>query len=203
MFLRLVLRLQREDGLTLVELLAVTVIVSVLSLMAVQVYAEVTDRAKWAKSKEELRNIESALERYHAELGTYPDRLDDLVKRGYVNANTSFQTPWGSSRSKLYYFYAVDNASIGRSQAYALGDPGPSCATDSRLHSDVANALPCGRNPARKTFAFHVEPDLQLVGGGVAVISHHVTLRSFRTSCQGDLAPGFRLWSGCDLITES
>lgn len=195
--------LRREEGLTLVELLAVTVIVSVLSLMAVQVYGEITDRAKWAKSKEELRNIESALERFHAENGYYPTKLNELVKQGYMNTNSTFRTPWGSSRSKLYYFYAVDNASTGRSQAYALGDPGPACTADSRLHADVNQALPCGRNPSRQAFAFHVDPDLQLVGGGVEVLSKHVTLRRFRTSCRGELVAGFRLWSGCDLITES
>lgn len=195
--------LRREEGLTLVELLAVTVIVSVLSLMAVQVYGEITDRAKWAKSKEELRNIESALERYHAENGYYPTRLDDLVKHGYMNSNSTFQTPWGSSRSRLYYFYAVDDAAVGRSQAYALGDPGPSCLAESSLHADVNKALPCGRSPSRKAFAFHVNPDLHLVGGGLEILSNHVTLRRFRASCRGELAAGFRLWSGCDLITES
>lgn len=138
------IRLQRilkdEAGFTLIELLAVAVILIILSLMALPVYAEVTDKGRAAKSAEELRIIEQALEQHKADTGHYPNRLDKLVQAGYLKPNFDFKSPWYSNGNQIYYFYAVDRTGNDAATRYIVGDYG--------LHGDCgqsAAGFPCGK----------------------------------------------------------
>lgn len=198
------LRLRGESGFTLIELLGVGLIITVLALISIQVYDEIHDRMRFAKSREELRVIESALEQYRAEQGHYPDRLGNLVKEGYLKSDTTFVTPWGTKRSRPYYFYAVDDSKSGRSLAYALGDPGPSCLAALELHADAGKPLPCGKNPNQPAYSFSTEqPSLLLIGSEPETVRGHASLRTFRTSCRPGHRPALQMGVGCDLKTES
>lgn len=136
-----------KQGFTLIELLGVAIIIIVLSLMALPVYWEVTDRARQARSAEELRVIEQAVERHKAETGFYPASLSKLLEAGYLKSMT-FESAWRGEGLGRYYFYAVDHAENPR--AFALGDPGlrPTCDS-ARLYPDASTSyLPCGKAPS-------------------------------------------------------
>ena len=198
--LRTIPRPGDQSGFTLVEFLGVTVIVIILSLLAVQVFDEAGDRARTARSSGELRSIETALERYRTDFGYYPDRLGKLIDEGYLKA-TTFQSPWPGKRNHRYYFYAVDDATAGKSMAYALADPGPTCSAEEKvLYADGNRPLPCGLDPDVRAYSFYVLPTVQLEGNSVELVRGHASLRSFRTTCQP--SPGAPFALGCDLRTE-
>ena len=69
---------------TLIELLVVMAIVSVLvSIVAPRYYSGVS-KAEEAVLRENLRLTRDALDRYRADIGAYPNSLDDLVNRRYL-----------------------------------------------------------------------------------------------------------------------
>ncbi|HLN61911.1 MAG TPA: type II secretion system protein [Symbiobacteriaceae bacterium] len=129
-------RLQRiwraQSGLTLIELLAVVVILVILSLMAVPLIGEVTDRARTARSQEDLRLISDMLEAYKAERGHYPERLADLVDKGYLKPG-KLESAWSSDDSVIHYDYFTDS----RNDRYAIVDPGNG---DSTCNSEPAQS---------------------------------------------------------------
>ncbi len=189
---------QTESGLTLIELLGTTLIVILLTLLAAQVYEDVFDRVRMAKSERDQQAIEAALERFRTDNFHYPSRLMELVHQGYLRPH-SFETPW---RKKHYYFYAVDNNSTGKSLAYALGDPGPFATCQAGkviLYADSDEPIPCGRDPNLPAWSYQIMPTLTLHGGTVELFRGHATLRTFRTACWAIRSSG----KHCDLRTES
>ncbi len=131
-------RLQRiwraQSGLTLIELLAVVVILVILSLMAVPLIGEVTDRAREARSREDIRLISDMLEAYKAERGHYPDRLYDLVTNGYLKPG-KLESAWSSADGIIYYNYFADD------NQYAILDPANEISTCNRSPEERACPL--------------------------------------------------------------
>lgn len=68
-----------KKGFTLIELLVVVAIIGVLSALLMSNFIGVRQRARDAQRKSDLRQIQSALELYRADIGAYP-------------ASTSFST---------------------------------------------------------------------------------------------------------------
>ncbi len=67
--------LTASNGFTLVELLIVIVIIGVLSAILMANFVGVRQRARDAQRKSDLRQIQSALELYRADVGSYPPAL--------------------------------------------------------------------------------------------------------------------------------
>lgn len=129
-----------QSGFTLIELLGVAVILIILAVMALPVYAAVTDRTREGKTQEQLRIIEDALEAYHAQEGRYPDSLQKLTQgeTSFLKKPVSFETPWSSPSvggKKIYYYYAVDD--LRAPTKYVIGDPGPKASCN-------PGEAPCG-----------------------------------------------------------
>jgi type II secretory pathway pseudopilin PulG len=154
---------RNEAGFSLIELLVVATIIIALSLFAMPVFAKVTDKARYAKSAEDLRVIEEQLEVYQADKGHYPDSLVRLIEQGYIKDTTQthdrLKSPWYSNSNRVYYFYAVDQSAKDSARAYLLGDPGPTAVcggggmpTRATLSAD--GPIPCGRNPDTETGAY-------------------------------------------------
>jgi len=59
-------------GFTLIELMVVVLIVGILSAIAIPKYADVTESAKYAACRSNLRNIAGGLNMYLSENGSYP-----------------------------------------------------------------------------------------------------------------------------------
>jgi general secretion pathway protein G len=74
----------RRRGFTLVELLVVLAILAILITIAVPRYFGHVDRAKEAALKQSLSVMRDAIDKYHGDLGKYPDSLDELATRRYI-----------------------------------------------------------------------------------------------------------------------
>lgn len=132
--------MRSQAGFTLIELLGVAVIIIILSVLALPLYAEVTDRVRTSRSSGELREIEGALERYKADTGHYPNRLELLITNGYLKGPHHFRSPWYSTENPAFYYYAVNSQAEGTAQEYKLGDPGPgaNCGPNREARCGVA-----------------------------------------------------------------
>jgi len=76
--------MRRNDGFTLIELLvAMTIIALLLSIVAPRYFNSIS-KAEEAVLKEDLSLMRSALDKFRADTGKYPDTLDDLVSKRYL-----------------------------------------------------------------------------------------------------------------------
>jgi general secretion pathway protein G len=78
----------RQDarGFTLIELLVVLAIISTLLTLAVPRYFSSLQKSKEVVMKENLWTMRDALDKYYADVGKYPDRLEDLAVKKYLRA---------------------------------------------------------------------------------------------------------------------
>ncbi|HYF80343.1 MAG TPA: type II secretion system protein [Symbiobacteriaceae bacterium] len=147
----------RQGGFTLVELLVVAAILLILAVIALPVYARMTDKTRITVGQTRIKEIEKALEQYRAANGYYPSRLGVLVDVGNVRPEV-LETPWSTEDRRLYYFYAVDEVPPKRALGYALGDPGPKptrgCSGQNSTTLPNTGPLPCGRDPNVTTWHF-------------------------------------------------
>lgn len=73
-------------GFTLIETLVVMAVVALLLSVALPRYFGAVDRSKQTVLSENLRVLRLSLDRYHADKGRHPDRLNDLVEHKYLRA---------------------------------------------------------------------------------------------------------------------
>ena len=78
------IRLRSRGGFTLIELMIVLTIIAILSAIAIPNYQWALIRAREAVLQENLYGIRSAIDQFHADLGRYPDKLEDLAARKYL-----------------------------------------------------------------------------------------------------------------------
>ena len=113
---------QNKKGFTLIELLVVISIMVVLATIAAINYSQVFKNGRDAKRQSDLKTIQSALEQYRADQGSYPDTITfggALTNAGKTYLKEIPQDPTGSPD----YSYTV------------LGTPG----TDYCLYAHVEN----------------------------------------------------------------
>ena len=75
---------KRQPGFTLIELLVVMAVIATLLTIAVPRYFQHLDRAREATLRESLAVMRDAIDKYRADLGRYPESLDDLVTKRYL-----------------------------------------------------------------------------------------------------------------------
>jgi general secretion pathway protein G len=73
-----------DRGFTLIELLVVMAIIATLLTLAVPRYFHSVERSKEAVLGQNLATLRDAIDKYHADIGRYPDALEDLVTKRYV-----------------------------------------------------------------------------------------------------------------------
>jgi general secretion pathway protein G len=81
---RLTLRIRRQTGFTLVELLVVIAMITILAAMAVVQYRNSVQRTQEATLKTNLFRMRDAIDQYYADKGKYPSSLDTLVSEQYL-----------------------------------------------------------------------------------------------------------------------
>lgn len=76
----------RRRGFTLIELLVVIVIIATLLTIAAPRYFAHLDRAREATLRQTLAVMRDAIDKFHADTGSYPEGLDELVAKRYLRA---------------------------------------------------------------------------------------------------------------------
>ena len=90
-------------GFTLVELLIVIAIIGVLCLMAIPQYSHLTNLAKNARCKSEIRTVEKSLIAYNLDHGSFPPTGNLSL------ATTTLKDPWGRD----YQYYNIQTGGVG------------------------------------------------------------------------------------------
>lgn len=74
----------RRHGFTLIELLVVMAILATLITIAAPRYFGHVEVAKEAALKQSLSVMRDAIDKFHGDLGRYPDSLEELVTKRYL-----------------------------------------------------------------------------------------------------------------------
>lgn len=107
----------QKKGFTLIELLVVVAIIGILSALLMSNFVGVRQRARDAQRKSDLRQIQSALELYRADAGSYPTSAsNDLASCGSSaslksqdNSSTYMQSiPCDPSTGSPYSYSSTD-----------------------------------------------------------------------------------------------
>jgi general secretion pathway protein G len=95
-----------EQGFTLAELLVVVVILGILAAVVVFAVGNATDEAEKSACDAERATLETAIEAYRAQVGSYPSDTDDLLD----NPETTDAPSDGFLRHLPTLYMVSDNA---------------------------------------------------------------------------------------------
>ncbi|HKO89422.1 MAG TPA: type II secretion system protein [Burkholderiales bacterium] len=73
-------------GFTLIELLVVMAIIAVLLTVALPRYFGSVDHSKEVALKQSLSVMRDAIDKYYADRGQYPERLEELAEKRYIRS---------------------------------------------------------------------------------------------------------------------
>lgn len=163
-----------EYGFTIVELLVVIVTIAILASIAVASYQGIQGRAHDVAIQNDLRNIRTSLEIYHAKKGVYPGRGEaggasvDIILEELSNSDTPIKFTVGSY-SKFFnevrdgHFligYTQDNLGAGISRIAAICMMFPSKSGNAFLFSSENGTTNLGKIPWPPSNSFDgVEPN--------------------------------------------
>lgn len=77
-------RVRKDDGFTLLELIAVMAIIGILAGIALPQYKTAIIQAREAVLKEDLFRFRDVIDQYQADKGSYPASLQALLESGYL-----------------------------------------------------------------------------------------------------------------------
>jgi general secretion pathway protein G len=73
-----------SGGFTLVELVVVLTLIGLLLTIAAPRYFHIIDRSRDTVQRQNISTLRDAIDKFHGDLGRYPDTLDDLVNKRYL-----------------------------------------------------------------------------------------------------------------------
>jgi general secretion pathway protein G len=93
------MKIRKEGGFTLLELMTIIVIIGILVTLAIPSYHGAVIKAREAVLKHDLFTMRDVLDQYRGDQGKYPPSLSELVKTGYlrtvpVDPITSSNNTW-------------------------------------------------------------------------------------------------------------
>ena len=89
--------LQRNEGMTLIEIMIVVTIIAILGALVVPRFMDMPQKAKVSAAKQQMKNFEMALQKYSFEKGTFPsteEGLQELVNEKIMKKIP--EDPWGN-----------------------------------------------------------------------------------------------------------
>lgn len=140
--------MRTKRGFTLVELFVVIIILSIIATIAIPKFADSNTKAKEARLKLFLNSAREATERYHADIGLWPQPVDLLngvtPTQGYDDAGTLQNVPSGTYNGPYFARESFVVGIVGVNFAYGVGAPyavgswrltGTATASDGTLYS--------------------------------------------------------------------
>ncbi|AEG15540.1 hypothetical protein Desku_1982 [Desulfofundulus kuznetsovii DSM 6115] len=76
--------LRNEKGFTMIEMMVVLIIIAVLIGAGIKFYSGYIENAKITKAKAQISTMQSALDSWFAEKGSYPDTTNELKYAGVI-----------------------------------------------------------------------------------------------------------------------
>ena len=142
----------KDEGLTLIELLAVIVILAVIAAIAIPVILNAITNAKISATESDLSILRSAMKRYYFDHNSYPQTLGQLgettTESGTTGAGASYGPYLNASfpvrdgfGQPIYYFPNVDPSKKQQETGYYLVSTGTSSTpvTASQTTMQVGN----------------------------------------------------------------
>ncbi|MHB1682422.1 MAG: type II secretion system protein [Bacilli bacterium] len=141
---------QREEGVTLIELLAVVVILGIISAIAVPAVSSAINNAKVTATLNDEGTLQVALQRYYNQTGSYPASLTDLTKpitgqgqNGQTHGpymTTSFPEVdgWGNN----IYYAPVATGAVNTGYILLSGDGNNNAAWTQTTLNEALTSLP-------------------------------------------------------------
>jgi len=130
------LKKRRDEGFTLIELLIVVIILAILAAIVVFAVGTTATNAKVSACNADAKSVETALESYKAQVGTYPAALNDLIA-GTTDSGGNEVGSW---------MRAVPSATVG-ADGYAITYDGAGgvdvTTTGGTSNYDTAATNPC------------------------------------------------------------
>lgn len=80
------MRRRRALAFTLIELIVVMAVIGTLATLALPRFIGSVDRAKATTLKHSLATMRDAIDKFNADVGRYPESLEELVTRRYLRA---------------------------------------------------------------------------------------------------------------------
>lgn len=103
--------MKNQKGFTLIELLVVIAIIGILSTLAVVSLNNARQKARDAKIVSDVKNIQTALELYFNDAGTYPATL--TANTSLTNGSTTYMDKVPAKPDGSTYVYASTTSSTG------------------------------------------------------------------------------------------
>lgn len=88
---------EREGGFTLIELLIVIIILGILAAIVVFAVSGIKDRGTSAACSTTQKTVETAVEAYYAQNGSYASNASQLVSGGFLHSTPAGTTGSGAS----------------------------------------------------------------------------------------------------------
>jgi general secretion pathway protein G len=120
-----------SGGFTLIEILAVLAILAMLLSLAAPRFFGGVDRSKEAVLKQNLFQVRESLDKFFADTGRYPDKLDDLVEKRYLRG-----APFDPITDSSSTWVIVPPRDPGKGGVYDVRSGAPGKAKDGTAYSD-------------------------------------------------------------------
>lgn len=120
-----------RGGFTLIELLVVLAIIALLASIATPRYFSSVERAREAVLRETLATVREAIDKFHADTGSYPASLDELVRRRYLR-----RAPVDPVTESASTWVAVP-APLGEAGVFDVRSGAPGRASDGTAFSEL------------------------------------------------------------------
>jgi len=142
------MRLNRQSGFSLLELLVAMMIIAVIATLGFKQYNKYSTNARYLKAQDTLRIVGEGLDQYYVQHGVYPvltsyesmiDANSPLVKENLIPPNVPAKDPWKNAFE--------GTSGKGNYQLKCQGDPGgnplyPPFTREPGRMSDDQNAEP-------------------------------------------------------------
>lgn len=124
--------MRRIDGFTLIEVLVVLAIVATLLSLVTPRYFDSLSRAQETTLKHDLLTMRDAIDKHYADLGAYPDTLEELVQRKYLRAVPEDPI----TKTTLSWVLVPPEDPYATGQIYNIRSGAEGTASDGTLYAD-------------------------------------------------------------------